>query len=155
MINENSENCVTCVTRPTLLQRMQEKRRCLPARPETCSMPSPPVISKENAKLQLPQLVIEWISICLGEGHIQPSQSIVGRLEGWPMRPYFKNSLYVDFECWCLKARMPCYLIPSNELFYQATDTIFESIARDKYQFPDLIICRERFQKLLKEIEYD
>ena len=155
MINKNSENCVTCVTRSTLLQRMKEKRRCLPAGPEICSIPSSPIISKEPAKLQLPQLVIDWISICLSEGHIQPSQSIVGRLEGWPTRSYFKNSLYVDFECWCLRARIPSYLIPSKELFYQGADAIFESIARDKYQFPDLMICQKKFRKLLKENKYD
>lgn len=151
MINEKMENCVTCVTRPTLLQRMQEKRRCLPTLPEPCSTPLPLIISKEPAKFQLPQLVIEWISICLREGHIQPSQPSVGRLEGWPRRAYFKSSLYVDFECWCLKAKIPTFLIPSQKLFYQGTDTIFESIACDKYQFPGLAICQEKFSKSFKE----
>jgi hypothetical protein len=82
---------------------------------------------------------------------MQPSQPSVGRLEGWPMRPYFKNSLYVDFECWCLKAKIPTYLIPSQNLFYQGTDTIFESIACDKYQFPGLAICQEKFSESFKK----
>jgi hypothetical protein len=135
---------------------MHDRRLSLPSEIKVHSAPFAPLaINKEPIKLQLPQLVIDWFSISLNEGHIQPSQPGVGRLEGWPMRPYFKNSLYVDFECWCLKSSFQTYLIPSKELFYQASDTIFESTADDKYQFPDLTICRKRFSKLLKEVKYD
>ena len=155
MIKNNLENSVTCATRNTLLQRMHHRRLSLPSEIKINSAPFPLAITKEPLKLQLPQLVIDWFTISLNEGHIQPSQPDVGRLEGWPMRPYFKNSLYVDFECWCLKSGIQTYLIPSKELFYQATDTIFESIADNKYQFPDLTICRQRFSKLLKEVKYD
>jgi hypothetical protein len=129
---------------------MRENRRNLPPKKET---PLPPI--EESVKCKLPPLILDWISVCLREGHIQPSQPSVGRLEGWPMRPYFKNSLYVDFECWCLKAKIPTYLIPSRDLFYQGTDAIFESIACDKYQFPDLAICQENFSKSFKEIKHD
>lgn len=154
MIDNNLESCVTCVTRPTLLQRLREKRQLLSTEIKVdASLLC--VTNEKVAILQLPQLVLDWISICLNQGHIQPSQPCVGKLEGWPLRPYFKNSLYVDFECWCLKAKVPTYLIPSKELFYQGTDVVFESIARDRYQFPDLMICREKFSKLLKEAQYD
>ena len=152
MIDNNLESCVTSVTRPTLLQRLREKRQPLPT--EIKADASSLCVTNEKTT-KLPQLVIDWISVCLNEGHIQPSQPCVGKLEGWPLRPYFKNSLYVDFECWCLKAKIPTYLIPSKELFYQGADVIFESIARDKYQFPDLKVCREKFSKLLKEGQYD
>lgn len=123
MMNKNSEISVTSVTYSPLLQRMRKNRRNLPPKKETPLLPI-----EESAKCKLPPLILDWISVCLKEGHIQPSQPSVGRLEGWPMRPYFKNSLYVDFECWCLKAKIPTYLIPSKELFCQGTDAIFDSI---------------------------
>ena len=155
MIKNNLENSVTCVTRNTLLQRMHHRRLSLHSEIKINSAPFPLAINKEPTELQLPQLVIDWFSISLNEGYIQPSQPGVGRLEGWPMRPYFKNSLYVDFECWCLKSGIHTYLIPSKELFYQATDTIFELTADNKYQFPDLTICLQIFLKLLKEVKFD
>ena len=155
MNNTNSEICVTSVTCSPLLQRMREKRRNIFPEKEPCLISPPRTIAEGPTKLQLPQLVIEWISISLREGHIQPSQPSVGRLEGWPIRSYFKYSLYVDFECWCSKSKIPPYLIPPQELFYQATDSVFESIAGEKYQFPDLTICQEKFSKFLKEIKHD
>lgn len=154
MINKNSESCVTSVTRPSLLHKMLEKRQGLPTAVKTCPKPAIST-SSEPVNPRLPRLVIDWIAISLSEGHMQPSQPSVGRLEGWPIRSYFKNSLYVDFECWCLKTNIPTYLIPSKELFYLGTDAIFEIVAGDKYQFPDLMICREKFSKLIKEIKND
>jgi hypothetical protein len=150
MIDKNMKSCVTSATHPTLLERMRQRRL-----EDSGGIVSLPLASQEiqegAIKLQLPPLAIDWLSICLGEGHILPSQPSVGRLEGWPIRSYFKNFLYVDFECWCLKARIPTYLIPCKELFYQGTDLIFESISGGKYHFLDLNICREKFSKLAKE----
>jgi hypothetical protein len=159
MNNKNVESCVTPVTYPTLLERMRQRRLdgsdvVIDEKPIALPRVNQD-IQEQVTKLQLPPLVISWLSICLGEGHMQPSQPSVGRLEGWPIRPYFKNSLYVDLECWCSKARIPPYLIPSRELFYQGTDAIFESISTDKYKFPDLEICRKKFSQLLKEGQYD
>ena len=86
---------------------------------------------------------------------MSPSQPSVGSIRRLANGHYSKNSLYVDFECWCLKTNIPTYLIPSKELFYLGTDAIFEIVAGDKYQFPDLMICREKFSKLIKEIKKD
>jgi hypothetical protein len=155
MIDNKLENCATYATPLTLLERMRNKRQEASVMRESSAIPLPVVIDAKPGKLLLPSLVIEWLSICLNEGHIQPSQSSLGTLEGWPIRPYFKNSLYVDFECWCLKANVPAYLISSRELFYQVANLIFESIPNDKYQFPVLATCRENFSKVLKENQYD
>lgn len=119
MIDSNLENCATYATHPTLLDKMCSKRQEASIIKESFTTSLPKVVDAKPYKIPLPSLVIEWLSICLDEGHIQPSQSSVGKLEGWPIRPYFKNSLYIDFECWCLKANVPTYLISSRELFYQ------------------------------------
>lgn len=34
-------------------------------------------------------LVLDWLLVCLMEVHIEPSQPQVGRLCGWPQRPFF------------------------------------------------------------------
>jgi hypothetical protein len=154
MSDNKLENCATYATPLTLLERMRSKRQETSVIRESSAVSLPLVIDTKPIKLHLPSLVIEWFAICLDEGHIQPSQSSVGKLEGWPIRPYFKNSLYVDFECWCLKANVSAYLISSRELFYQVTNLIFESIPNDKYQFPVLATCRDNFSKLLKENQY-
>lgn len=154
MNDKKLENCATYATPLTLLERMRSKRQEASAMRENSAISLPVVIETKPGKILLPSLVIEWLSICLGEGHIQPSQSSVGKLEGWPIRPNFKNSLYVDFECWCLKANIPTYLISSRELFYQVANVIFDSMSDDKYQFPNLPVCRENFSKLLKENQY-
>lgn len=158
MINKNLENCVTSATCLTLLERMRQKRLGDSDEIDKESMSSPFAtqdIQEETTSLQISQLVLNWIDICLKEGHMQPSQASVGRLEGWPIRSYFKNSLYVDFDCWCLKAGIPRYLIPSRELFYQGTNAIFDAFDDNRYQFPDLMICREKFSQLCKECQYD
>jgi hypothetical protein len=158
MIDKDMESCVTSVTYPTLLERMCQKRLggsdVIDEKLVSLPLASQNIQDKE-VKSQLPPLVIDWLSICLGEGHMQPSQPSVGRLEGWPIRSYFKNSLYVDFDCWCLKAGIPPYLIPSKTLFYQGTNAIFDTVDDNRYQFPDLMICREKFSQLLKEGQYD
>lgn len=84
---------------------------------------------------------------------MQPSQPKVGRLEGWPLRPYLKNSLYVDFWCWCRNKGMQLYLIPPEASFYQTTDLIFDALGDEKYQFPVIEICREIFLKLKEGID--
>ena len=154
------DSCVTSAIRLTLLEKMRQKRlgksTGIPEEESIMSLPhANPDIQEKTVKFQLPQLIFDWIDICLKEGHMQPSQLNVGRLEGWPKRSYFKNSLYVDFDCWCLQAGIPPYLIPSKKLFYQGTDAIFDTVDGDRYQFPDLMICREKFSQLYKEDQHD
>ena len=94
-------------------------------------------------------LVLEWLKICLNEGHIQPSQPKVGRLCGWPLRSFFCESLYIDFECWCIKNGCLSREIPSGKIFYGLTDSIF---VRDgeKYHFPHLEQCQEKLASLIE-----
>lgn len=94
-------------------------------------------------------LVFAWLSICLSEGHIEPSQPSVGRIIGWPVRPFFKSSLYVDFECWCSKNRTR-RVMDMRKLFYSLTDKIFICDG-DKYHFPSLEKCRNEFKPLAEE----
>lgn len=97
-------------------------------------------------------LVFAWLSICLSEGHIEPSQPSVGRIIGWPLRPFFKNSLYVDFECWRSKQNLTGREIDMHmrKLFYSLTDKIFVDEG-DKYHFPPLEACRKEFKVLSEE----
>lgn len=90
-------------------------------------------------------LVLEWMKICLEEGHIEPSQPIVGRLYGWPLRPFFCNSLFTDFECWCAKNGISSNKKPEREEFYFIADSIFVRKG-DKYHFPPLEECRQKFK---------
>lgn len=90
---------------------------------------------------------IEWLTICLSEGHIEPSQPCVGRIIGWPLRPFFKNSLYVDFEVWCFKKNFSKKDIVRREAFYQLVDKLFIPDG-DKYRFPSLEECRKKFTML-------
>jgi hypothetical protein len=68
MIEKNLENSVTCVTHVTLLQRMRNRQQDSSNEIHLVSLPL--TVEEPN----LPPLVIEWISICLNEGHMQPSQ---------------------------------------------------------------------------------
>jgi hypothetical protein len=145
---ENLQTSVTCVTRPSLLQLMRKKRKGISEEKPI----SKPLLEKEMIpKLKIPERVKTWLKISLEEGHIQPSQPTIGKLEGWPLRPYFKESLYNDFACWCMNEQIPTYLIPSEEFFYQGADAIFDNLLRKKYGFPDLEICRQRFLILEQE----
>lgn len=92
-------------------------------------------------------LVIAWLAICLSEGHIEPSQPCIGRIVGWPLRPFFKNSLYVDFELWCFKKNLPRKEVSRRELFYSLVDRILISEG-DKYHFPPLEECIKKFETL-------
>jgi len=95
--------------------------------------------------------ILTWLSISLTEGHIEPSQPCVGRIVGWPQRPIFKNSLYVDFECWGVKKDLSSNAIAKRKLFYSLTDRIFIS-EEDKYCLPSLEECRRKFKCLAQEI---
>lgn len=90
------------------------------------------------------RLVLEWLRVCLEEGHIEPSQPTVGRLCSWPLREFFFNSLYIDFKCWCIKKGLLVPDIPSSIVFYSYTDHLFTRM-NDKYFFPDLTECHQKF----------
>lgn len=92
-------------------------------------------------------LVIDWLLICLMEGHIEPSQPQVGRLCGWPQRPFFCESLYIDFECWCIKKDLLPKERASGKIFYSIVDEIFTRCGT-KYSFPPLEECRLKFKSL-------
>lgn len=92
-------------------------------------------------------IILAWLSISLAEGHIEPSQPCVGKIVGWPTRPFFKNSLYVDFEVWCFKKNFSRRDLVKRESFYHFLDKIFISNG-DKYHFPPLEECRKKFTNL-------
>lgn len=94
--------------------------------------------------------ILTWLSISLTEGHIEPSQPCVGRIVGWPLRPFSKNTLYTDFECWGLKKHLSYKEIANRKTFYSITDRIFISDG-DKYHFPPLEECNKKFKLLIEE----
>lgn len=94
--------------------------------------------------------ILVWLEICLSEGHIEASQPCMGRVVGWPLRPFFKNTLYTDFECWGLKKSLSYKEIAKRKAFYSITDKLFISEG-DKYHFPPLEECRKKFKPLVEE----
>ena len=92
--------------------------------------------------------ILTWLAICLSEGHIEASQPCVGRVVGWPLRPFLKNTLYVDFECWSFKKNL--VYIAQRKTFYSITDKIFISEG-EKYHFPPIEECKKKFKPLVEE----
>lgn len=68
--------------------------------------------------------VLEWLKICLIEGHIEPSQPSVGRLCGWPVRPFAVTSLYNDFTCWRIRNGASFQEVSDSTKFYSLVDRI-------------------------------
>lgn len=97
-------------------------------------------------------LVLDWLLVCLMEGHIEPSQPQVGRLCGWPGRPFFCESLYIDFECWCIKKDLLPRERASGKVFYSIVDKIFTRRG-EKYDFPPLEECRLKFKSLTTNLK--
>ena len=99
-------------------------------------------------------LIIEWLQIAMNEGHIEPSQPLIGQYTGWPQRPYLINSLWTDFICWIRKNKnFPNGLHESMDcrtLFEYFCDQIFDR-KKEKYEFPKLNISRKRFQDLTEK----
>jgi len=92
-------------------------------------------------------LVFTWLAIALDEGHVEPSQPCVGRIVGWPIRPFYKKSLYIDFALWCCKKGVTETDTPAKMIFCAVTDQIFDCID-DEYHFPALEECRMRFKEM-------
>lgn len=89
-------------------------------------------------------LVIEWLQIVIDEGHIEPSQPFIGRIVGWPVRSLFIDSLYVDFVVWCRKREKRDWNIPEPSLFFALLNHVLIRV-KEKYEFPPLNICRNKF----------
>ena len=93
------------------------------------------------------KLIHAWISQALEEGHIEPSQSSSGVIVGWPIRPYAKRSLLVDFDVCCMRNGLPAWDKTRSNHFVNILDLILDP-KESFYLFPPLEECRRRFEKL-------
>jgi hypothetical protein len=96
--------------------------------------------------------VFDWLQIVLDEGHIEPSQPCIGRLLGWPTRSFSTRSLWIDFDLFCRKKEIPPAHIADSLLFFSLLSEIFNRID-ERYEFPPLLICREKFLNLRRNYE--
>lgn len=106
-----------------------------------------PIPSETSECFEQMSQVLVWLTICLSEGHIEPSQPCVGKIVGWPLRPFFKNSLYVDFEIWCFTRNLSKREVLKREPFYHFLDKIFISDG-EKYRFPPLEECKASLKEI-------
>jgi hypothetical protein len=90
------------------------------------------------------EIILEWLSIVFDEGHIEPSQPKVGRVLGWPCRPFAISSLWVDFSCWFQKEQLPQVYFPAEEQFHELLAQLFNRKG-DKYHFHPLAEYRQIF----------
>lgn len=89
--------------------------------------------------------VVKWITICIKEGHIEPSQPIVGRMVGWPVRPFSFSSLWTDYLCWNWKnGEMPDQF-QEHKLLYELSCYLFDINEQEVVRFPSLEECRLKF----------
>jgi hypothetical protein len=95
--------------------------------------------------------IFGWLKIICEEGHIEPSQPLVGRAVGWPQRNMSVKSLWVDFTCWC---KTQIIDLPDSELFFSILDQLFIR-SEGRYQFPPLETCRALLRDLEKKFECD
>jgi len=105
--------------------------------------------SEPSGTVEQIELIHEWLRICTRDGHIEPSQPVCGEYLGWPIRPFFRNSLYVDLVRWCAKRGVSPNMEPSSKDFYIIANQIFHKDG-DQYHFPPLSVCRERFNRYLE-----
>lgn len=94
--------------------------------------------------------IIDWVSQCLNEGHIEPSQPCVGRAVGWPVRSFKKSSLLIDFRLYCVKQGLSETDNVRDNSFITILDAIFDT-EEDRYLFPSLEECRRRFNSIIIE----
>jgi hypothetical protein len=107
----------------------------------------PSEASESNIKIQL---AFEWLNCCLTEEHIEPSQPKIGKICGWPLRPFLRESLYADFKCWCIQRGVSLHEMPTSCQFYFLTDRIFQ-LEGEKYLFPPVEECKIKYQQLINE----
>jgi hypothetical protein len=92
-------------------------------------------------------LIKGWVRIMLAEGHIEPSQSHIGRIVGWPVRSFLKYSLWVDFLCWCYAAGLRDSQIPAKGAFLAVLNAVLDPVDNG-YVFPPLSECRQRAERI-------
>lgn len=108
------------------------------------------VDSKIHVEKAYSKPIIDWVSQCLDEGHIEPSQPCVGRAIGWPVRSFKKSSLLIDFRICCMKNGLPEKDNIRDNSFIEILDAIFDA-EEDRYLFPSLEECRYRFNSIIIE----
>lgn len=110
--------------------------------------------SLKNQDLVAKRTSFQWLRIAIEEGHLEPSQSLVGKAVGWPKRKILIISLWIDFCCWVQKQKIGAEEIPEAYLFYELLDCLFIR-HDDMYEFPPIEECREAFMSLRQQYECD
>ncbi len=110
--------------------------------------------SFEKQELVGKRACFQWLNIVMDEGHLEPSQSWVGKTVGWPKRKIPIISLWVDFCCWAQMQKIGDEEMPEAYFFYELLDRLFIR-HDDKYEFPALEKCREAFMLLGQQYECD
>lgn len=98
------------------------------------------------------EFCFRWLAIAMKEGHLEPSQSLVGQSIGWPQRRVNRASLWLDFKLWSRKEKIPDYQLPEQIVFYALLDQLFNRV-NDKYELPSLEQCRAIFVTLRQRYE--
>lgn len=108
----------------------------------------------ENQELVGKSVCFQWLKIAIEEGHLEPSQSCLGKAVGWPKRKIPIISLWVDFCCWARKLQIGTEDMPEAYFFYELLNHLFIR-HDDMYEFPTLEECREAFTLLRRQYECD
>lgn len=109
-------------------------------------IPHVPQVRKEDT-----DLLVDWMLVVIDEGHIEPSQSFIGRYLGWPTRSFHIESLYVDFFAWCRQKGIEETSIPDQSICVSFFDKVFTRHG-ERYEFPPLHYCRNKFLELRKSL---
>lgn len=104
-----------------------------------------------NGKLQR---ILEWFDIALSEGHIEPSQPVIGREVGWPVRPFNFRSLWVDYCLWNSKRDVEVDELSERRIFRCLVSLIFDRQEDEYVVFPSLEKSRKNFKALRCVLEY-
>lgn len=98
--------------------------------------------------------ILKWFDLALSEGHIEPSQPLVGRQVGWPVRPFNFSSLWVDYCLWNNKRGVEVDEFFEKGIFRCLVFLIFERHEGELIIFPSLEKSRINFKSLRCVIEY-
>lgn len=112
---------------------------------------SNPVISSKLNEDSV-RLIMDWLRIILGEGHISPSQPVVGKIVGWPTRSISIESLFVDFDLWCRGQGVLYWAVPGKGVLCSIADEVFNRNG-NRYDFPPVSDCRGKFAILMGKYE--
>ena len=127
---------------PSLLE-LARRRLAKPVLPGPSPIEAPSVLVSD--------LVWEWFQIALDEGHVEPSQPVVGLIVGWPMRSFTENSLLVDFRCLCMQKGFVETDRERDKGFQQILERVFD-VDEGRVTFPSVDESRQRF-KQVKEVK--